>query len=150
MTESAGQREAGHVLDLLVRRERGRLLARLVARLGSHNLELAEDVAQEAIVTALGLWPYEGIPRDPAAWLTRVAGNKAIDRLRREQRESVYDAEADGRASACAGEQAGSPAHGQDPELRLIFLACHPELDGIDRLALTLRVVSGFIARVLA
>jgi RNA polymerase sigma-70 factor (ECF subfamily) len=150
MTDRASSEETRHVLDLLVRRERGRLIAGLVNRFGSRNLELAEDVAQEAIVTALGVWPYEGVPRDPTAWLARVAGNGAIDRLRREKREIVYDAEVDCRASESVAEDFGAHAQPRDPELRLIFLACHPELDGVDRLALTLRIVSGFTARELA
>ncbi len=135
-------------LDLLTRRERGRLIAGLVNRLGSQNLELAEDVAQEALLTALSIWPYRGMPDNPAAWLTQVARNKAIDRLRRENREQVYDDTLDAMRSE--ENIRIDPERIQDPELRLTFLCCHPALEGVDRLALTLRVVSGFTAREIA
>ena len=59
-----------------------RLIAGLVRRLGNRHLQLAEDVAQEALLSALATWPYRGVPDNPAAWLTRVASNKALDRLR--------------------------------------------------------------------
>lgn len=126
-------------LDLITRRERGRLIAGLVNRLGSHHLDLAEDVAQEALLIALSIWPYRGIPDNPAAWLTRVARNKAVDRLRRESLEQPIDLSEDER---CAIDM--HRIH--DPELRLMFLCCNPELNDVDRLALTLRVVSGFTA----
>ena len=74
-------------LDRIVRRERGRLVAGLAARLGPVRIDVAEDVAQEALLQALEGWDYKGMPDQPAAWLARVARNKAIDRLRREGRE---------------------------------------------------------------
>ncbi|MDJ0657371.1 MAG: sigma factor [Xanthomonadales bacterium] len=142
-----------HQIDQLARRERGRLIASLVARLGSQHLELAEDVAQEALLSALSVWPFRGMPDNPGAWLTRVAGNKAIDRLRRSGRELQLDHDwspdsADGPGDDRQGELDRLFAiRVPDPELRLMILACHPDLAGVDRLALTLRVVSGFTAR---
>ena len=103
----------GQKLDLLTRRERGRLIAGLVKRLGSRNLELAEDVAQDALLAALSVWPYRGIPENPAAWLTRAAQNKAIDRLRRERREQVYDDAVDRAMSEFTDENVGEQI--QDP-----------------------------------
>lgn len=132
-------------LDRVVRRERGRLIAGLVKRLGSHQLELAEDVAQDAVLTALSLWPYRGTPDNAGAWLHRVAFNKAVDRLRRERRELALDDELD---VPVPDEDASLyAARIGDPELRLMFLCCHSTLGGIDQLVLTLRVVSGFSAR---
>jgi predicted RNA polymerase sigma factor len=58
------------VADDLFRREGARLVASLAAHLGTHRLQLAEDVVQEALVRALQTWPYHGIPKNPAAWLT--------------------------------------------------------------------------------
>lgn len=132
-------------LDRISRRERGRLIAGLVRRLGPENMELAEDVAQEALISALSLWPYQGMPDRPAAWLATVARNRAIDRLRRENREITLDA-------------GGEPTQDhtivdstiEDDELRMIFLCCHAPLGVADRVALTLKMVSGFTAREVA
>jgi RNA polymerase sigma-70 factor (ECF subfamily) len=147
-TERPPLAEIGHQLDLLSRRERGRLIAGLVGRFGHRQLELAEDVAQEALLTALATWPYSGIPDNPAAWLTRVARNKALDRLRRGNREQVYDADRDDRA---AEDESSPPAGGiADPDLRLMFLCAHPGLTGLEQLTLTLRIVSGFTGREIA
>lgn len=147
-TSDSSAAEVGHLLDVVVRRERGRLISSLAGRLGIHHLDLAEDVAQEAVLAALARWPYEGVPDNPAAWLTRVAGNKAIDRLRRESREQAYDVDSDPRPAV--PEAPVDVASIADPELRLMFLCCHPALGGIDQLALTLRIVSGFTAREIA
>lgn len=135
-------------LDLLVRQEHGQLVAWLVARLGAHRLDLAEDVAQEALLAALSNWPYKGLPDHPSAWLKTVARNRAIDRLRREGRETGLDAVGD---TATEGETDNVfAARIPDPELRLVFLCCHPALTEEDRLCLTLKVVSGFTAREIA
>ncbi|MDA0285390.1 MAG: sigma-70 family RNA polymerase sigma factor [Planctomycetota bacterium] len=136
------------MVDLLARRERGRLISGLVRRLGNHNLELAEDVAQESLLSALSIWPYQGVPDNPAAWLTKVAGNKAIDRLRRERGQSIDHPEAIAQSSTSDGHF--EPDCIVDPELQLIFLCCHASLDEYDRLALTLRVVAGFTSREIA
>ncbi len=135
--------EVGRRLDLLTRRERARLIAGLVAQLGREHLELAEDVAQAALLAALSLWPYRGIPDHPAAWLATVARNKAIDRLRRAGRERPYDAALDARED---GEQIETAEN----ELELVYLSCHSSLGELDRLTLTLRIVSGFTAREIA
>ena len=68
-------------IEQIFQQEYGRVLANLISHL--RDFELAEDVLQEAFVTALQKWPTSGIPRSPAAWLTTVGRNKAIDRLRR-------------------------------------------------------------------
>ncbi|MGJ8670853.1 MAG: RNA polymerase sigma factor [Oceanococcus sp.] len=146
-TDTVALSEIGQQLDHLTRRERGRLIAGLVHRLGGRYLQLAEDVAQEALIKALTTWPYRGIPDNPAAWLTRVAHNAALDRLRRENRELPYDPDLDRRAEAT---QELDEKVISDPELHLVFLSCHPTLAGIDQLALTLRIVSGFTAKEIA
>ncbi len=144
MSDSADIRRE---LDLVVRRERGRLVADLTRRLGGHNLELAEDVAQEALLKALAVWPYRGIPERPGAWLATVARNLAIDRLRRESREFELG---DQPAPAAETDPAVFEARIADPELRLIFLCCHTDLSELERLTLTLKLVSGFNAREVA
>jgi RNA polymerase sigma-70 factor (ECF subfamily) len=71
-------------LDAAFREEWGRVVATLVRRTG--DWDLAEECAQEAFAEALRRWPVDGVPQRPGAWLTTVAGNRAIDRLRRARR----------------------------------------------------------------
>ena len=69
--------------DALFRRESGRLVSALTRIFGVHNLPLAEDVAQEALVRAFEVWKLRGVPENPSAWLVAVARNLALDVLRR-------------------------------------------------------------------
>ena len=94
----------------------------------------------------MSVWPYQGLPDNPVAWLSRVARNRAIDRLRHENRERDYDVAADQRFTEDA---LLMPERGdmEDPELSTIFLCCHPRLGQLDQLAITLRVVGGFTSR---
>ena len=72
------------LVDHLFRRQAGRMVSTLTSIFGSRNLQLAEDVVQDALIRALQLWPFQGMPRNPQAWLMQVAKNLALDRLRRE------------------------------------------------------------------
>lgn len=136
-------------LDRIVRRERGRLIADLVKRLGAGRLDLAEDVAQDALVAAMRHWPYRGMPENPGAWLATVARNRAFDRLKREQREvSIVDDDAP--AAAPSGADGLFAATVEDPELRLMLICCNDQANEIERLTLTLKLVSGFTAKEIA
>src|SRR5262249_45432406 len=75
---------AQHAVDAAFRESWGRVVAALIRRTG--NWDLAEECAQEAFVEAVRRWPVEGVPQRPVAWLTTVAGHRAIDRLRRAAR----------------------------------------------------------------
>ncbi len=130
------------LLDETVRRERGWLISSLVARLGPAKVDLAQDVAQDAIEKALSTWPYKGIPDNPRAWLRRVAGNTAIDRIRRSARELGIDED---WQLAAPDEDVVTPSL-RDPELDLMVLCCDPHLAPRDQLILALKTVSGFTA----
>ncbi|MEM7329727.1 MAG: DUF6596 domain-containing protein [Pseudomonadota bacterium] len=130
------------LLDETVRRERGWLISSLVSRLGPANVDLAEDVAQDAIVKALATWPYKGIPDHPRAWLRRVAGNAAIDRIRRSARELGVDDDWD---LATSDADIITPSL-SDPELDLMVLCCDPMIAPQDQLYLALKTVCGFTA----
>ncbi len=101
---------------------------------------------QEAFVVALERWPAEGVPTNPGAWITRVARNRAIDRLRREGvlRDKVAALE---RLEALHAEPEAAPGERlgeiEDDRLRLIFTCCHPALAIEARVALTLRSLGG-------
>lgn len=130
------------LLDETIRRERGWLISSLVSRLGPAQVDLAEDVAQDAIVSALATWPYKGVPDNPRAWLRRVAGNSAIDRIRRSARELGV---ADDWDLATSDSDIITPSL-SDPELDLMVLCCDPALAPQDQLFLALKTVSGFTA----
>ncbi|MFD7300230.1 RNA polymerase sigma factor [Streptomyces pharetrae] len=129
-------------VESVFREERGRLLASLVRRFG--DLDLAEDVASEAVEAALAHWPVEGVPARPGAWLLTTARRKAVDRLRRDQayaaRLAVLRVEAE-RADPAppADADGGLP----DDRLQLFFTCAHPALAAEDRTALTLRCLAG-------
>lgn len=125
------------VLDSIMRSDRGRLLAALVA--GLRNLSLAEEALQEAAVSALSHWGRSGVPKSPAAWLLTVARRKALDRLRGTSRE-MQKAKA---MSVFIETEEAEVEDIPDERLRLIFACCHPALEMKSRVALTLRSVCG-------
>ncbi|MBG0828744.1 RNA polymerase sigma factor [Planomonospora sp. ID67723] len=126
----------------MFREERGRLLASLVRRFG--DLDLAEEVASEAIEAALVHWPAEGVPPKPGAWLMTTARRKAVDRLRRDRvyaaRLAVLQVEADRTGPV---PPAGADGDLPDERLQLFFTCAHPALPAEDRGALTLRCLAG-------
>ncbi|MBK8887420.1 MAG: hypothetical protein IPN46_13110 [Saprospiraceae bacterium] len=69
----------------LFRHESGKMCAVLVKLFGLDQIEIAEDIVQETLISALETWKLNGIPENPSAWLYRVAKNKTIDFLRRER-----------------------------------------------------------------
>jgi RNA polymerase sigma-70 factor, ECF subfamily len=109
-------------------------LTRLTGDLGR-----AEDAVQEACAAALVRWRRDGVPATPTGWLIGVARHKAIDAMRREGRRAEKEAAAMRDLGASTPAEAG----GEDDELSLIFLCCHPALDPAVRVGLTLRAVCG-------
>lgn len=113
-----------------------------------HDIGLAEDLAQDALVAALEQWPESGVPRNPGAWLMAAAKNRAIDTWRRQKLlerkhdELGYELEIDRQTGAPDLDAALDDDVGDDL-LRLIFVACHPVLSTEARAALTLRLLGG-------
>ncbi|MBO9664973.1 RNA polymerase sigma factor [Dokdonella sp.] len=126
--------------------ESAKLIAVLARML--HDIGLAEELAQDALVTALEQWPERGVPDNPGAWLMATAKHRAIDRLRRQQllqrkhEEIGYEIEI-GQASPNADADAAVDDDIGDDLLRLVFVACHPVLSAEARVALTLRLLGG-------
>jgi RNA polymerase sigma-70 factor (ECF subfamily) len=98
---------------------------------------------QEAFVVALERWPRDGVPANPGAWITRVARNKAIDRLRRERTLEAKRPELEALERLRAPEDDAEAETFPDDRLRLIFTCCHPALAPEARVALTLRTLGG-------
>ncbi|MDI3340293.1 MAG: RNA polymerase sigma factor [Sphaerobacter sp.] len=132
------------------RRESGRILATLIRQVG--DFDLAEEAMQDALTLALERWPRDGVPANPAAWITTAARRKAIDRLRRERvqatkyaalaREEAVAARAREEEVAALFDEAPDPAV-PDDRLRLIFTCCHPALRVEAQVALALRTLGG-------
>lgn len=144
MMSPPGEHSPSHVADDLFRREGARLVASLAAHLGTHRLQLAEDVVQEALLRALQTWPYRGIPDNPSAWLTRAAKNLALDALRREQTWQRKEAQITVEQERWLVRE--EPADEQllaDDTLRMLFICFHPQLSIEAQLAIALRTVCG-------
>jgi RNA polymerase sigma factor (sigma-70 family) len=145
--------EATHeAIQAVFRIERARLLAGLVRLV--RDVGQAEELAQDAMVTALERWPAAGVPRNPGAWLMAAAKNRAIDQLRRRQLRARKHAEI-GRELEAQVPEAPDYAGALDEVvgddlLRLIFTACHPVLPVEARLALTLRLLCGLTTEEIA
>lgn len=131
----------------LFRHEAGKLVSVLTGIFGIERLQLAEDVVQESLVRALQTWPFYGIPKNPAAWLTQTAKNLALDLIRREKRFH----EKQGEVIAVIEQRLADPGEApvfddelKDERLRLIFACCHPLVPQDAQTALALKTLCGF------
>lgn len=142
MSEAA----ARTAIESVWRVESARLIGGLMRMV--HDLDLAEDLAQEALVAALERWPETGVPDNPGAWLMTTAKHRAIDRLRRRRMvDRTHDAikvdPSFGARTTTPDLDATIDDEVDDDLLRLILVACHPVLSTDARAALTLRLVGG-------
>jgi RNA polymerase sigma-70 factor (ECF subfamily) len=133
--------EISRLADHLFRHEAGKLISVLTGIFGINRLQLAEDVVQESLIRALRTWPYAGVPKNPAAWLTQTAKNLALDLIRREK--LFHDKEPQIIAfmeqwpsDSRAGESPIFESEIRDGRLRLMFACCHPALSPEDQTAL--------------
>jgi RNA polymerase sigma-70 factor (ECF subfamily) len=137
------------VVGHLFRRESGRLVAILTNRLGAEHLPLAEDVVQDALVRAMQVWPFTGVPENASAWLLQTARNRAFDTLRRQRvltKKSatlapLLEEAAHGALAAAAPHFEGEIA---DSQLRMMFVCCQPGLPADAQAALVLKTLCGF------
>ncbi len=135
------------LVEHFFRHETGRLHGALIRLLGVHNLTLAEDIAQEAMLRALHKWSMGGVPANPSAWITQVAMNLARDSLRHKRMSSgkedaiITHIEQMAPTPAVAVEGAQEI---RDDALRLIFICCHPSVAPDAQVVLALKVLCGF------
>jgi RNA polymerase sigma factor (sigma-70 family) len=138
--------------DHLFRHEAGRMVAALTRVFGLHNLELAEDVVQDAFCRALEVWKLRGVPDNPSAWLMRTARNRAIDVLRRERTARTFAPEYTRLLQtewtvANTVQELFDATDLHDDQLRMMFSCCDASLPETAQVMLILALVGGFGAR---
>lgn len=144
----ADDKSIEQLTDHLFRHEAGKMIAVLTRLFGFRNIDLVEDVVQEAFAKALTEWRFK-IPHNPSAWLMRVAKNKAIDVVRRQRYQKEFSSETSallksGYTASPVIENLFLDHEIQDSQLQMIFACCHPSLDAEDQIAMTLKTCSGF------
>jgi RNA polymerase sigma-70 factor (ECF subfamily) len=125
------------------------MVAVLARRFGTENLQLAEDVVQDALVKAMETWPFTGVPPNPTAWILRTARNRAIDHTRRLQVWRGGQAELATQVEECLDFALQMPAPRfedeiRDSQLRMMLVCCHPALTREMQVALILKTLCGF------
>jgi RNA polymerase sigma-70 factor, ECF subfamily len=139
------QREA---IGWLYREWFGRAVGVLARSVG--DLDLAEEVVQDAFATAVERWPRDGLPDDPGAWIIRTARNRAIDRLRRRRMATERERQAVELEALRRVIEPDRESSIADERLGLIFACCHPLLAPEASVALTLRLVAGLTVEEIA
>lgn len=146
------------LVEHFFRHESAALIAVLTRVFGLSNLPLVEDTVQAALLEALQNWKINGVPSNPAGWVHRVAKNKAIDVIRRQQRERDVTerlaenfARSASRKSAAEGLDAAFDQPSLDDSLlQMIFACCSPVLDRHSQIAISLKILCGFHVREIA
>jgi RNA polymerase sigma-70 factor (ECF subfamily) len=138
-----GPDAAAAALERVFHQQRAAVLATLIRH--TDDFQLAEDALQEAFADAVPAWRRDGVPTNPAAWISVSARHRAIDRLRRDQSRTDRTRRLAALARLEAQEHPvmADPHVIDDDRLRLIFTCCHPALDGSAQVALTLRTLGG-------
>ncbi|HVR85959.1 MAG TPA: sigma-70 family RNA polymerase sigma factor [Planctomycetota bacterium] len=127
------------LVDHLFRHEAGKMVATLVRILGLRNVDVAEDVVQDALLRALEVWKYRGVPENPSAWLFQAARNRAVDLLRRRRLHDL--------ATRKLSHSLSSPVddHGiRDDQLRMMSSCAHPSLPSEAQVTVILKFLCGF------
>ena len=120
------------------------MVSTLTRVFGPAHLSLAEEVVQDAMLTAMQQWSVRGVPDNPRAWLFQVARNRALDHLRR---EASFRGKENELAAQLGASQIDEPAFAhelRDDQLRMMLMCAHPAIPRESRIALTLKTVGGF------
>lgn len=144
-------------MNHLFRQESGKMVSVLVKIFGTENIELAEDVVQDALVSALESWKFRGIPDNPRAWLYRTAKNKAIDIIRRNKRSQTIDFSDPEKQLLTSGytlmttmDSFWEEHHIQDDFLGMMYACCHPDLSEENQITFILKSLCGFSTKEVA
>ncbi len=149
--------EIGSAVDHLFRQESGKMVAVLTKIFGPTNIQLAEDVAQEALLAALETWKFRGLPENPKAWLYKTAKNKAIDYIRKNKFNNVFDF-SEPHHHLLSSEYTLSTTmtdfwteeHIKDDFLGMMYACCVPEISHENQITFILKSLCGFSTKEVA
>ncbi|PKV50026.1 RNA polymerase sigma-70 factor (ECF subfamily) [Aquimarina sp. MAR_2010_214] len=146
-----------HTLNHLFRQESGKMVSVLIKIFGIENIELAEDVVQDALVKALETWKFRGMPDNPRAWLYRTAKNKAIDIIRHNKHSRVIDFSdpekqllTSGYTLATTMDNYWQEQHIKDDFLGMMYACCHPDISQENQITFILKALCGFSTKEVA
>lgn len=134
----------------LFRHQAGKMVAVLTRIFGTHNLELAEDVVQETLISALEQWKLRGIPENPESWLFIVAKNKALNLIKKQRHRVAFASEettlllSSGYTAESTFERLADEELIKDDQLRMMFACCHPGISEENQITLILKTLCGF------
>ena len=137
------------MMDHLFRHQYGRMVSILTRIFGLDQLEIIEDAVQDTFVSALRTWRNQ-IPENPEAWLTKAAKNRAIDLFRKIKAEHNRALKLDSGPATMALNDLFLNHEIEDSQLRMIFTACHPDINVKDQIAFALKTISGFSTKEIA
>jgi len=144
-------------LNHLFRQESGKMVAVLIKIFGTENIEIAEDVVQDALVSALETWKFRGVPDNPKAWLYRTARNKAIDIIRRKKHSKTIDFSDPERklltseyTLASTMDNFWKEQHIKDDFLGMMYACCHPDISSENQVTFILKSLCGFSTKEVA
>ena len=136
-----------HTIDHLFRHESGKMIAVLSRMLGLQQMHLAEDIVQDTLLKAMNTWAYNGIPDKPAAWLYRVAHNRAVDLLRKENAYRLHQPRLEYLLQQESGshqvEELFDTDQIMDSQLKMMFVCCHPAIPVDSQISLILKTLCG-------
>ncbi|HEY7327075.1 MAG TPA: sigma-70 family RNA polymerase sigma factor [Gemmataceae bacterium] len=140
------QEPVAPLVEHFFRHEAGRLVSVLTRLFGWRHFDLVEDMVQSTLLDALESWRVRGVPNNPSAWVHRIAKNKILDALRRDQiGKRVLNEWAVDRPTYEEGiDELFFDSEIEDSQLRMMFACCHPHLARVNQLALTLKALCGF------
>jgi len=137
------------LVDHLFRHQFGKMVSILVRIFGMQHLETIEDAIQDTFVTALKSWKTQ-MPENPEAWLTTAAKNRVVDLFRKINSEQDRSIKFQSGISSIGISEMFLDHQIEDSQLRMIFTACHPDLNPKDQIAFALKTISGFSPKEIA
>ncbi|MEM7163548.1 MAG: sigma-70 family RNA polymerase sigma factor [Bacteroidota bacterium] len=137
------------LIDHLFRHQFGKMVSILTQIFGLNHLELVEDAVQDTFIAALKTWKFK-IPEDPEAWLTKAAKNRAIDLFRQMNKSKIREVKFSQESIEKEINDYFLDHEIADSQLRMIFTACHPDLQAQEQIAFALKSIAGFSMREIA
>lgn len=145
-----GEATNKQLVEHIFRHEYGKIVSFLTHKFGPSHLEVIEDAVQEALLKAMQLWGYQETPKNPTAWLLKVAKNKVIDTLRKRKHLTNADVLIHARSAESEKEEVLLNNRIGDSQLKMIFACCHPSLSPEYQIILSLKLIAGFGNREIA